>query len=519
MLSNIREKLKANKLDALLINSTNEYLVEYNALEENARYILTGFSGSTGDAIITEDKVYLFVDGRYHIQADSEVNHEITTVIKLQNGDTFLKKILELLPAGKVLGIVSSKNSQSRVEKLEEYYKIVPLETDYIQTKAPSNKTNETVKISTNECGLSEKEKIKQIRDKIQDNEAVLISNSEEVSYLYNIRNFSTNYSSKVLARAIITKDSDELFYPEDTEKYRHTLLKLNKKIYVDKTSINARDYEIIKDKAAFWECNPIQQMKAIKTEEEIISYKKAFQCTDKALKSIRKYIYENNNISEYDIDKELECAFKQYGAKNLSFKSIIAKDENSALAHYSKSSKQEIIEDGSLILIDCGAYYDGGLATDITRVFVKGTPTELQIRVYTTVLKAFLHAFNTIITPNINGYDIDNSARKLLNENQIDGFIFNHGLGHGIGISVHEYPPNLSCNELAKVPLRENMCFTIEPGLYNKEHFGVRLENSCYLQNNKIHSFTNMNYEKKLINIEMLTEQEKEWLKEFEVL
>ena len=68
MLSKIRENLKKFNLDAILINSTNEYLVEYNTLEENARYILTGFSGSTGDAIVTRDKVYLFVDGRYHIQ-------------------------------------------------------------------------------------------------------------------------------------------------------------------------------------------------------------------------------------------------------------------------------------------------------------------------------------------------------------------------------------------------------------------------------------------------------------------
>lgn len=78
-----------------------------------------------------------------------------------------------------------------------------------------------------------------------------------------------------------------------------------------------------------------------------------------------------------------------------MSFKSIVAKDKNSALAHYSKSSKDEIIKDRSLVLIDCGAYFEGGLATDITRVFVKGTPTELQKKIYTTVLKAFLLGFN----------------------------------------------------------------------------------------------------------------------------
>ena len=96
-----------------------------------------------------------------------------------------------------------------------------------------------------------------------------------------------------------------------------------------------------------------------------------------------------------------------------------------------------------------------------------------MQRKVYTTVLKAFLNAYNTKINTDTNGFDIDNNVRKLFENTSIEGFAFNHGLGHGIGVSVHEYPPNLSCNELAKVKLEENMCFTIEPGLYNKEYFG----------------------------------------------
>ena len=80
--------------------------------------------------------------------------------------------------------------------------------------------------------------------------------------------------------------------------------------------------------------------------------------------------------------NSELERQFKNYGAKSLSFKSIVARNQNSALAHYSKSSKEEIIKDGDLVLIDCGAYYEGGLATDITRVFVKGEGSEEMVKV-----------------------------------------------------------------------------------------------------------------------------------------
>ena len=146
----------------------------------------------------------------------------------------------------------------------------------------------------------------------------------------------------------------------------------------------------------------------------------------------------------------------------------------------------------------------------------MKGQPTELHKKIYTTVLKAFLRAFN-YQNPQ-NGYEIDKMVREFFASQDLDGFVFNHGLGHGIGINVHEYPPNLSSHDMAKVSFENGMCFSIEPGLYKEGFFGVRLENSCYFDNGKIHSFVNMNYENKLIDYNMLTEQEKECLKEFEV-
>ena len=154
-------------------------------------------------------------------------------------------------------------------------------------------------------------------------------------------------------------------------------------------------------------------------------------------------------------------------------------------------------------------------MATDITRVFVKGEPNNLQKRVYTTVLKAFLNSFKSCISV---GFELDKLAHQILDES-VEGFSFSHGLGHGIGINVHEAPPALNQTEIAKEPFKEGMCFTIEPGLYNPEQFGVRLENSCYFKDGKIHSFVKMGYEGKLIDINLLTDQEKEWLKEFEIL
>ena len=499
----IREFMKEQGVNFLLVNSTNKYLEEYTPLEENSRYFLTDFSGSTGDVLVTLEDIYLFVDGRYHIQADLEVNHDIVSVVKLQTGQTFLEELIKKIPQGETLGIFAKKNSQTRVEYLEKngiklkYFNNDPLD------KVIDYDSSNIVKVD----GVPVEEKIKDL----DIDGAVLITNLEEVAYLFNLRDFSKNYTSKIRGKAVILAGRARLL--DDIDDFVESY---NGKIYVDKSTINAYDYKLIGEKVEILSDSPIKLMKSVKTDDEINHYLEAFKRTDMAVRAIRDYIENNDNISEYDIAEQLEKEFKRFGAKSLSFKSIVAKDKNSALAHYSKCSKDEILKDGSLVLIDCGAYYEQGLATDITRVFVKGTPSELQKRVYTTVLKMFLNAYNSDLKV---GYDIDNLARKIYSENEIEGFVFNHGLGHGIGVSVHEYPPNLSKNEMAKVEIKNNMCFTIEPGLYNEDYFGVRLENSCYMKDGKIKSFVHMNYEKKLIDFSMLTEQEKEWLNEFEVL
>ena len=417
--------LKDLGINYLLVNSTNEYLVEYSALSENARYTLTGFSGSTGDALLTEDNIYLFVDGRYHTQADNEAKEGVN-VIKLQLGQKQDEEIKKLIDKDKVL-------------------------------------------------------------------------------------DFSRDCSSKIWAKLYIDSDKQVLF--ENSKDCDEFLRNFDGELLVDKASINAHDYALIKE--PIHNLSPVKQMKAIKSQQEIEAYKKAFERTDMAVQAIRDYIESNENLSEYDIAKRLREEFMKYGAKSLSFNSIVAIDKNSALAHYSKNSKDIILKDGSLVLIDCGAYYESGLATDITRVFVKGQPSMLQKRVYTTVLKAFLNAFNRNFKT---GYEYDALAHSILDD-KIEGFTFGHGLGHGLGINVHEAPPALNKSEIAHTELQDGMCFSIEPGLYNPDYFGVRLENSCYKKDGKIHSFVKMGYEGKLIDYNSLSEQEKEWLKDFEIL
>ena len=108
----LRSFLSKNDIDGLVINSTNEFLVEYNILEQNSRYHLTGFTGSTGDVLFTNDKIYLFVDTRYHEQADNQVNHEFVEVIKMPLSKSYIEALTETIPAYFKLGLVSTKTSK-----------------------------------------------------------------------------------------------------------------------------------------------------------------------------------------------------------------------------------------------------------------------------------------------------------------------------------------------------------------------------------------------------------------------
>lgn len=506
------EILRKYDVDYLLVNSSNEFLDEYALIEENSAYKITNFSGSTSYVIVSPETIFLFVDGRYHIQADEEVNPDLVKVVKLQVGQNVTEEIARIVGRNKTVGLFSKKNSQYQVEQFGKYFDVKLLDDDiFTPSIAPKPQNTEEV------FGLSPEEKTEGIRGVLYDNEAIFVTNPQEVSYLFNLRSYTKPFSSSIYGKALIFKDEIELFTPENFDVLDDRLIDFQGRIYVDKKTINAFDYNLINEKAIEVKENPIALMKSVKTDVEIEHLKSAFLRADEAVLALRNYIEQNDNLSEYDISKKLEEEFLSHGAKGLSFRTIAAKDENSAQAHYAKASQNDILTDGSLILIDCGAYYEQGLATDCTRVFVKGTPNELQKQVYTSVLKCFLNCF--LLESYTNGEELDSKARLFFLQNPIEGFVFNHGLGHGIGINVHENPPALNKSEIGKTKFKENMCFTIEPGLYNKNHFGIRLENSCYFKDGKIQSFSKLPFESKLINFDELTEAEKELLNDFGVV
>ncbi len=513
--------LKENNYDYLLVNSTNEFLVEYNELEQNARYYLTGFSGSTGEALLDKNgEIYLFVDGRYHTQADKQAYKNVN-VIKMQLGETLLSCLKEKLKNNSKLAIIAPKISLNFYNSLknnltEKNIEICPLNKDYVfDFVTPKTSQNAPIiDIPLEIAGKSSEDKIKEIQSNLTLNETRLVSNLEQIAWLLNKRSYSKNFSSCFKAKMIIEKESYKVFYADELNKFYHYLKTTQNKILYVAKNISYGDYLLVKDKAIELKEDNIEIKKSIKNEAEINHLKTCFERTDKVVSKISDIVNSSNSLTEQELVKIVENEFYANGATSLSFNTILASGKNSALAHYATDMNAITeIKNGDLVLLDCGAYFEGGYSTDITRVFCVGEPSQLAKKVYTTVLKANLNAYNTKITENLTGFDIDKIARDIINNAKLEGFNFNHSTGHGVGISVHEFPPSISPSELAKSKLQEGQVFTIEPGAYNPDFGGVRLENTVYFKDNKIQSFSKMRFEEKLIDRTLLSEKELKWL------
>lgn len=538
LISKLRAYIKEQSAKAMLINSTNEFMVEYNSLEQNSRYLLTGFSGSTGDALLTFNKLYLFVDGRYHEQADIEIDKNIVTVVKLKQGQSYLKELAKRVPKKSNLLTLPSKNSNYFEETLSKelnvngsYVKHMPIDavTEFSGKKVKKCSFN-IYTVPESITGESADNKFKDVSSKLKGNEVIVITSLEDVAHLTNLRAFDVQYSSSFFAKVIIEKDKALIFSDcklpniganfiikefSEFDLYLASLIKKN--ILISDKSISAKDYSLINStnkikKSEFY------KIKTVKNKAEIEHLKTAFDRTDKALSIIEKMINSDKMYSELDYYNALEKELYKNGAKSLSFKPIIAAGKNSSIIHYSNPSKTTIIKDGDFLLVDCGGYYEGGYATDITRTFIKGYPSLKQKNVYTTVLKAFLNAYLKDYSITSQWFDIDRIARKTIDKQNNPGFVFSHSTGHGVGISVHEAPPVIAPSEVSKTPITNNTVFTIEPGIYKKNYGGVRLENTVLSKkiNNKIvlESLSKFKFEEKLINYDMLTIREKKWLK-----
>jgi Xaa-Pro dipeptidase len=215
-----------------------------------------------------------------------------------------------------------------------------------------------------------------------------------------------------------------------------------------------------------------INQMRLVKSADELVILRQAALIADEAVQVGLDALELGR--TELEVVAEIELAMKKKGIREMSFPTTILFGANSALPHGTPGDRP--LKKGDFVLFDLGVVLDG-YCSDITRTFVYQEASEEQRAIYDAVLTAQEAAINAC-RPGVRMGDVDLAARNLISERGY-GEYFNHRLGHGLGIGVHEFP---SIHERNDDPLLTGMVFTIEPGIYVPEVGGVRIEDDVHI-------------------------------------
>lgn len=244
------------------------------------------------------------------------------------------------------------------------------------------------------------------------------------------------------------------------------------RKLGFESTNLTVVDYDKLKSELKSVELVPVagavEELRLIKDAEEIAELRRAVRQAEKGFEVLKASL--RGELTELEVAHDLEHAMRRFGAKGASFPPIVAVGERSALPHARPTEVR--IEESDFVLVDWGATGAGGYKSDLTRVLVTGKISPKLEKMYGVVLKSQLAGI-AAIRPGVRCCDVDAAARKVV-EDAGFGNHFNHGLGHGIGLDIHEGP---RLNAITETELKPGMVVTVEPGVYFPKFGGVRIE------------------------------------------
>jgi len=331
-------------------------------------------------------------------------------------------------------------------------------------------------------------ERINRLRKKLNKNQGIIISNPANAYYFSEIK--SSNIT------LYISKEKAYLFtdfrYKEIAENNKHGFIAITKQsnieefteaeteILVETDYITHDNYEKLSGKLNIISAKSIMSdLRLIKDETEISNIKKACEIAENA------YVKTLKDIKEGMTELELKALLQYNMILTPSFDTIVLFGENSSIPHGESGDRR--LKHGDTILMDFGCFYNG-YASDMTRTVFFGTPSNEQKKAYSTVLKSHEMAVE-FIEANRECSKIDQMAREYIENEGYKG-LFGHSLGHGVGIDIHELP---RLSQKSDDLLKENMVFTVEPGIYIEKNFGIRIENTYVLGENKAKSLMNV--------------------------
>ena len=537
MIKNKILKLKQNflkyQIDGYIIPKNDEFFSEFDQFDRLNK--ISNFSGSAGLAIITKDKNYLFVDGRYTVQA------------KIQSGNVF--KIFDITSnppfkvlKNKTLGLDPKIFTKKTVDRLfSKKNKIKEIEENLVDkiVKKKAKKNSEFFSLPKKIAGETRNSKINRVTEYLKKVKAdyLFITAPENVAWLLNIRGNDNPNSPIPNCHLIITKER-KIFLFTQRNKIKKILkdntikikqfanldeikLYLNKfdkgNFIIDQNSCSLFYENLIKKKFKILKKNdPIYALKAIKNTSEIKHMVDAHYEDGLALTKFIYWIKHNKKkINEIDAEKKLESFRKK--SKNYlypSFNTIAGSGKNGAIVHYRANPKNcRWLNKNEIFLFDSGGQYKFG-TTDVTRTICFKKQSSKIKDIFTRVLKGHIAVYQSNLNKHNNGKKIDVRARKYLKAIGLD---YAHGTGHGVGffLNVHEGPQSIS--KYNKVKLKEGMIISNEPGFYKENEFGIRIENLVYIKKEKNNlKFENLTFapiDIDLINFRLLTKTEKNYL------
>jgi len=559
-LLNIRSLMHHYHLDAYIITMSDPHLSEYVAEHWKTIKWFSGFSGSTGNIIVTQNFAGLWTDSRYFVQAEDQLKGTGINLVKLKIAHTpeFIDWINEHVPAGSTIAFDGKVFPINLVKTMESKLlgKKMKLETNIdliakLWENRPSMPYSEIFVHELKFAGKTCEEKLKSLRArmKAQNMDYLIISGLDDIAWLYNIRGKDIPYVPLAICYSIISQNESMLFIddnkvPDNIRKeieiqgitinrydeiFNYTnRIEAGKRVSIQFSKTNYTLYKAIPENCILTDnLNITTILKAIKNDVEISNIKETMVKDGLAMV---KYLYWLNNtigkerVTEISASEKLRTfRAEQESFFVESFAPISAYNAHSAMPHYCAAQETDTeLKVPGIYLIDSGGQYFGG-TTDITRTIALGNPTERQKNDFTLELKGTINLANAVFPIGTKGFQLDILARKPLWDN---GMNYGHGTGHGVGyfLNVHEGPQTIgtSASGDLNTVLLPGMLTSDEPAFYRDGEYGFRTENLILVVEHKETEFgkflkfetvTLCPIDLNLINKNLLDNDEVEWL------
>lgn len=559
----LRKKMQQHQIDAWIIPSADPHLSEYLPDHWQARAWFSGFTGSVGTVVVTQNEAALWADSRYWEQAERQLSGSNIMLEKLGFGRTHLDWLAERLPENSKIGVAADMFSLADKQRLQQKLRIknvqlihTPDLLNEIWLDRPTLPRSKIFIHDVQWVSQNAIEKLQQVRTAMNEQGADfhLISALDDIAWLTNLRGSDIAFNPVFLAHLLIGKEQATLFVNAhnldtdiqaalsaaqiDVQPYTHvanafTQLSGSLLVEAEKTAVSTLQ-KLPENVTIIDSVLPSTLLKAQKSDLEIQHIRNAM-CQDGAalcgfFAELEEQIAQKAHITECDIDTMLlKHRSQQPHFISASFDTIAGFNENGAMPHYHALPENcKTIEGDGLLLIDSGAQYQNG-TTDITRVVPIGTPTTAQKYDFTLVLKAHIALATTIFPENILSPCLDAICRKPMWQAQCD---YGHGTGHGVGyfLNVHEGPQRIAYQAIPQAhhAMKAGMVTSNEPGLYRPNQWGIRIENLVVnqkVENAKEQSFGHYLYfetltlcpiDTRLIEPSMLSQEEKDWLNNY---